>query len=415
MNAEEAEADAYAWERRYERTWEDIAVGEDGVLRIEQPEGADWRLQSSAIDADARRGVIRHVLVLWDVSRSAGAIDGDLKPSRAVATAGALLEWVDEFFDKNPISRLGIVLVGKVQDSVSGIVREMQAGAELWSPMSSNPEDHTSKLRAFRESGRCDGNFSLQNALELACDVLMPMPAYGTREVLLLVSSLSSCDHGDVKASIRKVEEKSIRCSVLALQAETYICRLLAKRTRGAFAVICDYDHLKEELGRELAAPPIASGGGGIAKCLIQMGLPARETSKSATLCACHSALTRTGYACPQCGAKHCQLPTCCAVCGLVLVSSQHLARSTRHLFPLPPFARSAAAAGLQVKMCEACACIFEHRSWKCTRCGSEYCDTCNAYMHEVLNNCPRCDVTGMLLSTAAGAQPEPDSGTATA
>jgi hypothetical protein len=57
-----------------------------------------------------------------------------------------------------------------VQDSVSGVVREMQAGAELWSQMSSNPQDHTSKLRAFRESGRCDGNFSLQNALELACE-----------------------------------------------------------------------------------------------------------------------------------------------------------------------------------------------------------------------------------------------------
>ena len=292
----EDDADAYAWERRYERTWEDIAVGEDGVLRVEQPEGADWRLQSSGIDADARRGVIRHVLVLWDVSRSAGAIDGDLKPTRAVATASALIEWVEEFFNKNPISRLGIVLVGKVQDSVSGVVREVQAGAELWSHMSSNPEDHVRKLRAFREHGRCDGSFSLQNALELTCDVLMPMPAYGTREALLLVSSLSSCDPGDAKAAIGKVEEKGIRCSVLALQAETYICRLVAKRTRGAFAVICSFDHLKAELDRQLLAPPIASGGVSTAKCLIQMGLPSRATSKSATLCACHVALTRTGY-----------------------------------------------------------------------------------------------------------------------
>lgn len=407
------EADAYAWERRYERTWEDIAVGEDGVLRVQQPEGADWRLQSSAIDANARRGVIRHVLLLWDVSRSAGAIDGDLKPSRAVATAGALLEWVEEFFDKNPISRLGIVLVGRVQDSTSGATREVQAGAELWSQMSSNPQEHVSKLRAFRERGRCDGSFSLQNALGLACDVLMPMPAYGTREVLLIVSSLSSCDPGDVKASIRRVEEKSIRCSVLALQAETYVCRLLAKRTRGAFAVICDYDHLRQELGRELAPPPVAAGGGGIAKCLIQMGLPARETGRNATLCACHAALTRTGYACPQCGAKHCQLPTCCAVCGLVLVSSQHLARSTRHLFPLPPFAAAARAradeAGAAARPCAACACALapSERRWRCARCGGEYCDACNAYMHDVLSNCPQCDSTGVPAS-AVGPDPAP-------
>jgi transcription initiation factor TFIIH subunit 2 len=268
--------DAYAWERRYERTWEDIAVGADGVLRIQQPEGADWRLQSSAIDADARRGVIRHMLVVWDISKPAGALDGDLKPSRAGATAAALIEWIDEFFDKNPISRLGIVLVGKVQDSISGVVRETQAGAELWSQMSSNPEDHTRKLREFREAPRCEGHFSMQNALDLAAAVLMPMPAYGTREALFIVSSLSSCDPGDVQASIRRVAEKGIRCSVLALQAETHICRLLAKRTRGDFAVICDYDHLTAELARELTPPPIATAGGGVAKCLLQM-LPARR------------------------------------------------------------------------------------------------------------------------------------------
>ncbi|KAJ1620187.1 Ssl1-like-domain-containing protein [Pavlovales sp. CCMP2436] len=399
--------DAYAWERRYERTWEDIAVGADGILRIQQPEGADWRLQSAGFDLDARRGVIRHVLLLWDISKSAGAIDGDLKPSRAVATAGALIEWVDEFFDKNPISRLGIIVVGKVQDSVSGVVREMEAGAELWSQMSSNPEDHIGKLRAFREQPLCDGHFSMQNALDLACAVLMPMPAYGTREVLCLVSSLSSQDPGDVKASIRRVEERNIRCSVLALQAETYICRLLAKRTHGSFAVICDYDHLQQELRYQLAAPPIATVGSGVAKCLIQMGLPSRATSKLASLCACHGTLTRTGYACPQCGAKHCGLPTCCVVCGLVLVSSQHLARSTRHLFLLPPFSRAAAVLEPEesgaLAGCGACFSALEpgHSVWQCARCRAEYCEACNTYMHDVLNNCPTCDGTGMTGSAS--------------
>eukprot|EP00306_Pavlova_sp_CCMP459_P013102 CAMPEP_0185196964 /NCGR_PEP_ID=MMETSP1140-20130426/39191_1 /TAXON_ID=298111 /ORGANISM="Pavlova sp., Strain CCMP459" /LENGTH=62 /DNA_ID=CAMNT_0027764043 /DNA_START=51 /DNA_END=235 /DNA_ORIENTATION=- len=53
---EPTEDDAYAWERRYERTWEDIAVGEDGTLHVRQTEGADWRLQHSALPTDVRRG-----------------------------------------------------------------------------------------------------------------------------------------------------------------------------------------------------------------------------------------------------------------------------------------------------------------------------------------------------------------------
>jgi transcription initiation factor TFIIH subunit 2 len=175
--------------------------------------------------------------------------------------------------------------------------------------------------------------------------------------------------------------------------------------------VICDYDHLKVELNKELAPPPVASVTGAVAKCLIQMGLPARITTATASLCACHATLTLTGYACPQCGAKHCQLPTCCAVCGLVLVSSQHLARSTRHLFPLPPYAPRVPVPELPVDEEQpppACAACFSElglaeRRWQCPRCRSEYCDTCNAYMHDTLNNCPTCDATGAVDASAAG------------
>ncbi len=48
--------------------------------------------------------------------------------------------------------------------------------------------------------------------------------------------------------------------------------------------------------------------------------------------------LSASGFLCPQCQAKYCELPVECRACGLTLVSAPHLARSYHHLFPLPPF-----------------------------------------------------------------------------
>jgi len=45
-----------------------------------------------------------------------------------------------------------------------------------------------------------------------------------------------------------------------------------------------------------------------------------------------------TGYLCPQCLSKHCELPVECRACGLTLVSAPHLARSYHYLFPVDPF-----------------------------------------------------------------------------
>lgn len=48
--------------------------------------------------------------------------------------------------------------------------------------------------------------------------------------------------------------------------------------------------------------------------------------------------LLSTGYLCPQCLSKHCELPVECRACGLTLVSAPHLARSYHYLFPVEPF-----------------------------------------------------------------------------
>lgn len=48
--------------------------------------------------------------------------------------------------------------------------------------------------------------------------------------------------------------------------------------------------------------------------------------------------LKASGYSCPQCGSKYCELPVECRACGLTLVSAPHLARSYHHLFPVQSY-----------------------------------------------------------------------------
>ena len=69
------------------------------------------------------------------------------------------------------------------------------------------------------------------------------------------------------------------------------------------------------------------------------MGFPTRLPDSSlASLCVCHSLMKSEGFLCPRCSAKVCDVPTDCDICGLMIVSSPHLARSYHHLFPVKPY-----------------------------------------------------------------------------
>lgn len=99
--------------------------------------------------------------------------------------------------------------------------------------------------------------------------------------------------------------------------------------------------HFKDLLF-ELVPPPaqraVARTGGGAnpAADLMMMGFPTRlPDSSPPSLCACHSDMKSEGFLCPRCMAKVCDVPTDCDICGLMIVSSPHLARSYHHLFPV--------------------------------------------------------------------------------
>jgi len=121
----------------------------------------------------------------------------------------------------------------------------------------------------------------------------------------------------------------------------------------GQFGVAMNEGHYKDLLF-ELIPPPAQralpqaslstagaaqSSSANSAADLMMMGFPTRlPESSQPTLCVCHSELKSQGFLCPRCQAKVCDVPTDCDVCGLMIVSSPHLARSYHHLFPVKPF-----------------------------------------------------------------------------
>ena len=233
-----------------------------------------------------------------------------------------------------------------------------------------NPPD---VLRAISERHKLEptGDPSLQNAIEMAkstmrqvthhtqpdtlTDAYSHLPTHSSREILILFGSLTTCDPGNIHETLEFCIREKIRISVVALAAEMKICRELCDKTGGQFGVAMNEGHFKDLLF-ELIPPPaqhtassalasrLASGtpantSGNPGGDLMLMGFPTRLPDTSPpSLCVCHSEMKSQGFLCPRCSAKVCDIPTDCDVCGLMIVSSPHLARSYHHLFPVKAY-----------------------------------------------------------------------------
>ncbi|KAG5515455.1 hypothetical protein RHGRI_036493 [Rhododendron griersonianum] len=152
------------------------------------------------------------------------ASEMDFKPSRMVVVAKQIEAFIREFFDQNPLSQIGLVII---KDGV----------AQCLTDLGGSPESHVKALMGKLE---CSGDSSLQNALDLVCDYLCQIPSYGHREVLILYSALSTCDPGDIMETIQKCKKSKIRCSVICLSTEIFICKYICQETCGLYSVALD-------------------------------------------------------------------------------------------------------------------------------------------------------------------------------
>lgn len=299
-----------------------------------------------------------------------------------------LLEtFIHEFFDQNPISLLGIIALRNKR-------------AEVMIELLGNSKKHMKSLEQLKTMS-LSGEPSLQNGFELAMKSLKVVPNHASREILVVLGSLTTCDPGDLFHVIDELKQENIRVSHISLSAEIYMCKLICKETLGTFSAATDDVDLKDKLLQHVDPPTVANKQ---ICSLIKMGFPYsqmdNEGSTSLAMCTCHIAgapdgtkINCLGFNCPQCYCKYCEIPVECIECGLTLVSAPHLARSYHHLFPIEPFTEieitnaneSCFACQKQMKW-ETEKCMF-----RCNHCKQLYCIDCDMYIHDVLHVCIGC------------------------
>ncbi|GKY96433.1 hypothetical protein MPSEU_000602800 [Mayamaea pseudoterrestris] len=431
-------ASAHIWEES-ENGWES-AVREDAQGRIILASGGSLadairhrrkRMETNDYFMSNKRVVrdmIRYVYIVSDASRWMRQKDPVLPPGMRIDVACMLLQdFVQDFFDQNPLSHLGIIIIKNGE-------------AEILTQLSTNSATHKIALQnvmqmAASEGPQGGGEFSLQNGLEVAGRSLGHQPRHGSREIVVLTAALSTCDPGFILTeTLPKLQRARVRVSCFALTAELHICRKLAEETAGTMGVCLDKPHFKQWLYGQCVPPPALHRSDQEMKCeMIQMGFPTRTSEAPSLVHASRekTIIARTAYTCPQCQAKNSELPTDCSVCGLKLVLAPHLARSFHHLFPVqpfverpvedcmdldgtPPVASSLELAKAQLPLaarslnanCFACSKRFgaavanvgmmtdnvtESLRFQCPDCKQYFCVDCDAFLHGNLHNCPGC------------------------
>ncbi|KAG8011594.1 General transcription factor IIH subunit 2 [Nibea albiflora] len=277
---------AKRWEGGYERTWVTESHGQ------------------------VRLGMMRHLYVVIDCSRSME--DQDLKPNRLTSTLKLMEAFIDEYFDQNPISQVGIVITKNKR-------------AEKLTELAGNPKKHIAALKKAVDTV-CVGEPSLYNSLNLAIQSLKHMPGHTSREILIILSSLTTCDPANIYELIKTLKSLKVRVSVIGLSAEIRVCTVLTRETGGSYHVILDESHFKELLILHVKPPPASSSS----ECsLIRMGFPQhtitslsdQDAKPSFSMSHLDSSsgpgLSLGGYFCPQCHAKYTELPVECKVCGM--------------------------------------------------------------------------------------------------
>ncbi|KAJ3268397.1 hypothetical protein HDV01_003060 [Terramyces sp. JEL0728] len=246
---EEQKANNYAWEEQYKRSWDVVKEDENGsilksVLALKKK-------KTNRVDLVVQRGIIRHLVIIIDCSRTMAELD--LRPNRLDHTLTLLSSYFSEFLDQNPLSS---ILLLSTKDGVGERLSDWLA-----SPNS------LSKVVNQRYSP--SGEPSLQNSLELARQALITVPTHVSREILVLYGALNTCDPGDLDQTIDKLKTDNIRASVINLSAQMHICEKICKSTGGSFYVVQNQAHYRELLFNTIPPPPLMTKSQ-----MIQMGFP---------------------------------------------------------------------------------------------------------------------------------------------
>ena len=71
--------------------------------------------------------------------------------------------------------------------------------------------------------------------MEIAYENFVTVPSYAKKEVLVIFSSITNCDRGNIAETYEKLQSKSIACSVISLTAGIYVLQKITQVTSGEF------------------------------------------------------------------------------------------------------------------------------------------------------------------------------------
>lgn len=247
---------------------------------------------------------------------------------------------------------------------------------------------------------------SLLNGIKAALSDLVELPLHTSREIVTIMTSLTTCDSSSPETLIDEMCEKNIRCSILTLSADIYVCRKMAQATCGDSSCILNEEHYREQLMSYIDPP---SAFKKVVGALIEMGFPhskANEKEELLSMCACHlnkpgeeHVISTKGYFCPKCNNKYCYLPVECKVCNMYLVSAPHLVRSYHHIFPLEMFDELPITPGSFCYSCQDQLDKEDTKAHRCSNCRQIFCSDCNGFMHDVLHTCVGCTSNSSLAA----------------
>ncbi len=355
-----------------------------------------------------RKGIIRYMYLIIDMSRGIlQPMEHGLRTPRLQVVRDTCSDFIREYFDQNPLSQMGFIAT---RNSIADECCELTGSDRRL--LESVQEQFQLSDSVQRREKRMDGDPSLQNALKLGLNSLKQIPSYGSKEILIVYSSLSTCDPGDIFETIKELRMNNVRCSVVSLDAEMHVLKCIAKETNGEISVPLNVENFKECMFDFASPPPITTKQTrATTASLIRMGFPQKKPDSYFSFCACHQEVRPGGYICPRCKSKYCELPTECKVCGLTLVSSPHLARSYHHLFPVKPFIELSESSAQAMSIpeyaelttqkqlsCFSCMKQLPKESTLrllCLQCQKVFCVECDSYIHNDIHNCPGCDVGG--------------------
>jgi transcription initiation factor TFIIH subunit 2 len=349
-----------------------------------------------------RRGIQRYLVVVVDGGFTMSS--RDLSPTRTEHVQQCLKAFIPSYFENNPISQLQVMLM-------------KDEGVTSITTLCGNPQLH---LININKAASCSGNISLKTSLTGAINSLKNTPHYGTREVLLILGSLTSVDTGSIYSTIKSLKKNNIVCSIIGLAAEMHICSEICKETQGEYRIIRNESHFTSLLNEHIHPPKIfafkkeeAQKSG-----FIDIGFPELklkfEEGVNISLCFCHKKERPPPfYICPRCKSIQCEIPNHCNICGLTLISASDLSHSYHYLFPLDLFREKdlneideSNLTSLdqhdlldnfyndiipEKRNCFSCQCELT-KAFECPNCLSLYCNECDVFIHNSIFICPGCE-----------------------